>query len=163
MTAELTEADRTWLQRSVELARKALEMGHEPFGTLLVDEDGTVLVEEGNRVEDGDTTAHPEIAVARWADFHLSPEQRARATTYTSGEHCPMCSAAHAWVGLGRIAYASSAAQLVEWHRSWGLEESPVAMLSINDVAPGIEVAGPDEVLSEIVRTLHARLHGQEP
>ena len=33
----------------------------------------------------------------------------AACTVYTSGEHCPMCSAAHAWVGLGRIVYAVSA------------------------------------------------------
>jgi hypothetical protein len=43
---------------------------------------------------------------------HLTPEQRAGATVYTSGEHCAMCAAAHGWVGLGRIVYASSSAQL---------------------------------------------------
>src|SRR3712207_7274778 len=40
------------------------------------------------------------------------------ATVYTSGEHCPLCAAAHAWVGLGRIVYASSSVQLTAWLRS---------------------------------------------
>src|SRR5690554_6974024 len=45
----------------------------------------------------------------------MSPEDRAGATVYTSGEHCPMCAAAHGWVRLGRIVYASSSAQLGHW------------------------------------------------
>jgi len=24
---------------------------------------------------------------------------------YTSGEHCPMCAAAHGWVGIGKLVY----------------------------------------------------------
>src|SRR5699024_12203067 len=44
-------------------------------------------------------TMHPEFELARWAANNMSPEARAQATVYTSGEHCPMCAAAHAWVG----------------------------------------------------------------
>ncbi len=32
-----------------------------------------------------------------------------------------MCAAAHAWMGLGRIVYAVSAAQLSAWRAAWGL------------------------------------------
>lgn len=35
-------------------------------------------------------------------DMPLTAADRAAATVFTSGEHCPMCSAAHAWAGLGR-------------------------------------------------------------
>ena len=31
-----------------------------------------------------------------------------------------MCAAGHAWVGLGRIVYATSSAQLSEWRAEWG-------------------------------------------
>jgi hypothetical protein len=31
----------------------------------------------------------------------MTPAERAASTVDTSGEHCPMCAAAHAWVGLG--------------------------------------------------------------
>ncbi len=48
------------------------------------------------------------------------PIERVRATVYTSGEHCPMCAAAHAWVGLGRIVYAASSAQLTQWLQRLG-------------------------------------------
>lgn len=53
-----------------------------------------MLAEDHNRVASGDRTRHPEFELARWSAAHLTPEQRAAATVYTSGEHCPMCAAA---------------------------------------------------------------------
>src|SRR5690606_16481441 len=108
----IDDADLTHLRRSVELARTALETGAEPFGSVLVSAAGEVLFEDHSHVAGGDQTQHPEFAIARWAAANLTPAQRAAATVYTSGEHCPMCAAAHAWVGLGRVVYASSSAQL---------------------------------------------------
>ena len=155
-----TENDRQHLQRCVDLAREALQNNDEPFGSILIDAQGEELFADRNRVSGGDHTKHPEFAIARWAAQNLSPEQRATATVYTSGEHCPMCSAAHALVGLGRIVYASSSAQLADWHNQWGIPAGPVVSLAINDVAPSIAVAGPDQSLAEQIRQLHARLYG---
>ncbi|MGW4108847.1 nucleoside deaminase, partial [Streptomyces sp. NPDC004976] len=101
-----------YLRRCVELAAEALESGDEPFGSVLVAGDGTVLAEDHNRVASGDRTRHPEFELARWAAARMPPAERAAATVYTSGEHCPMCAAAHAWVGLGRIVYVASSEQL---------------------------------------------------
>lgn len=149
--------DRSHLEGCVALAAEALEAGNEPFGSILVDADGATRLEARNEVGGGDATQHPEFAIARWAAAHLSPAERRKATVYTSGEHCPMCSAAHAWVGLGRIVYASSAAQLTAWQTDLGLAPSPVRPLAINEVAPGVPVDGPDADLAEAVRELHAR------
>ncbi|GAA4479054.1 nucleoside deaminase [Enteractinococcus fodinae] len=156
----LTAHDRQHLQRCVDLAREALAAGDEPFGSILVDAQGRELFADRNRVSGGDQTQHPEFAIARWAASNLSEEQRATATVYTSGEHCPLCAAAHALVGLGRIVYASSTAQLTAWHADWNIPAGPVAALPIQQVAPGIEVAGPDAELSAQVRDLQAQLHG---
>ena len=111
----LDDTDLRFLRRCVELAEEGLEAGDEPFGSVLISADGDILVEDRNRVAGGDRTRHPEFELARWAAAHLPPEERRRATVYTSGEHCPMCAAAHGWVGLGRIVYAASSAQLVTW------------------------------------------------
>src|SRR5690625_659361 len=159
-SAPLTATDRRILRRCVDLAREALADGDQPFGSVLVDAQGTELFADRNRVSGGDRTRHPEFAIARWAAEHLSLEQRAASTVYTSGEHCPMCAAAHALVGLGRIVYASSSEQLSAWHRQWDIPAGPVAPLSINQVAPNIEVAGPDPELSDQARQLQAQLHG---
>jgi tRNA(Arg) A34 adenosine deaminase TadA len=153
----LDEKDRKYLDRCVELAEQALEKGDEPFGSILVSETGEILFEDHNHVSGGDHTQHPEFAIARWAANHITPEERAKATVYTSGEHCPMCSAAHGWVGLGRIVYASSSAQLAEWHQELGVEPSAVKNLSIQEVIQNADVDGPDEKLAEKVRQLHVK------
>lgn len=148
------------LRRCVELAAEALAAGDEPFGSVLVAADGEVLAEDRNRVAQGDRTRHPEFALARWAAANLTPEQRATATVFTSGEHCPMCAAAHAWVGLGRIVYAASSAQLVGWLDELGVPPPPVTPLSIQVVSAGVIVEGPAAELAEQLRDLHRRFHG---
>lgn len=156
----LSEKDLVHLRRCVELAEEALEAGDEPFGSVLVDAGGVVRAEERNRVvTTGDPTQHPEFALARWAANNMSPEERAGATVYTSGEHCPMCAAAHAWVGIGRIVYASSAQQLVAWRQELGAPAPPVRPLPVQEIAPGVAVEGPVPELAAAVRALHRRLH----
>jgi tRNA(Arg) A34 adenosine deaminase TadA len=71
-----------------------------------------------------------------------------------------MCSAAHAWVGLGRIVYAVSTEQLVGWLRGWGVPPGPVNPLPVQAIAPGLPVDGPAPELEQEVRELHRRLHG---
>jgi tRNA(Arg) A34 adenosine deaminase TadA len=156
----LTESDLSHLRRCVELAREGLEDGDEPFGSLLVDASGAVRFEDRNRVKDGDETRHPELEIARWSATHLTPEERAGATVYTSGEHCPMCSAAHGWVGLGPIVYASSSEQLAGWLSELGVPPSPVRALPVRQIAPAVEVRGPVPELAERVHELHRRFHG---
>ncbi|NEA98381.1 nucleoside deaminase [Streptomyces sp. SID13726] len=153
------ESELPYLRRCVELAGEALEAGDEPFGSVLVGGDGEVLAEDHNRVASGDRTRHPEFELARWSAAHMTPEERAAATVYTSGEHCPMCAAAHAWVGLGRIVYVASFEQLVEWLTQLGVPTAPVRALPVNEVAPDVVVAGPVPELTESVRELHFRFH----
>ncbi|MDQ0935348.1 nucleoside deaminase [Streptomyces turgidiscabies] len=153
----------SYLRRCVELAAEALAAGDEPFGSVLVGEDGAVLAEDHNRVASGDRTRHPEFELARWSAAHLTPEQRAAATVYTSGEHCPMCAAAHAWVGLGRIVYVASSEQLSAWLDELGVPAPPVRTLPINEVAPGTTVEGPVPELAGHVRDLHRRFHTKAP
>lgn len=153
--AMLTAIDLKHLRRCVELARKALVTGNPPFGSLLVDADGDVLFEDYNQIQGSDRTHHPEMGVARWATAHLTPAERARTTVYTSGEHCAMCAAAHGWVGLGRIVYATSSAQLADWLAEWKIPRSRVRDLSIQQVLSGVEVAGPAPTLVAEIRGLH--------
>lgn len=151
----ISDDDLERLRRCVELAREALDDGDEPFGSMLVGADGATLFEDRNRVKGGDHTRHPEFAIVRWAVENLTPAERARATVYTSGEHCPMCAAGHAWVGLGRIVYAASSEQLSQWLVEWGASPPPVASLPIGTVAPGVSVDGPAPQLTGAMKALY--------
>ncbi|MFE4216924.1 nucleoside deaminase [Streptomyces sp. NPDC056844] len=155
----VTDADLPYLRRCVELAAEAVDAGDWPFGSVLVDADGKILAEDRNReTTTGDPTKHPEFELARWAATNLGPEERAAATVYTSGEHCPMCAAAHGWVGLGRIVYASSSQQARDWKAEWGAPiTSPLRPLSIREVVPGLDTAGPVPELAAEVKALALR------
>ena len=154
----ITDKDMIYLRRCVELAAEALEAGDEPFGSVLVDADGQVLCEDRNRANSVDATYHPEIAVAKWAAENMTADARAKAVVYTSGEHCAMCSAAHAWAGLDRIVYISSSKQLSEWMAEMGVTStSPINSLSIQEVAPNVPVEGPIAGLDEEIKTLQRR------
>ncbi|NYE36745.1 tRNA(Arg) A34 adenosine deaminase TadA [Nocardioides cavernae] len=146
------------LERCLELAEQALDAGDSPFGSVLADASGAVLRTAVNQERSrSDATAHPELELARWAAAHVPADERASCVVYTSGEHCPMCAAGHAWVGLGPIVYAGSSAQLSQWRSEWGLPASPVAPLPITEVAPGVRVHGPVAPYDQRVRALHER------
>ncbi|GAF23615.1 cytosine/adenosine deaminase [Bacillus sp. JCM 19047] len=155
----ITSEDKAYLIQCIELAKKALKNGDEPFGSILVSANGDILVEDHNHVSGGDQTQHPEFAIARWAAAHLTTEERKTTTVYTSGEHCPMCAAAHGLVGLGRIVYASSSKQLREWKKEMGLAPGNLYPLGIKDVVKTISVDGPDEELAGEVKRLHVQKH----
>ena len=151
----LSDVDLAHLRTCVALAREALADGDEPFGSVLVDVAGELRFADRNRVKDGDETRHPEFEIAKWSATHLTAAERASATVYTSGEHCPMCSAAHAWMGLGRIVYAVSSATLSGWLAEWGVAPGAVLPLPVDAVAPGVPVDGPAPELEDEMKALH--------
>ena len=155
----VNDGERQHLRRCIELATEALALGDEPFGSVLVAADGKVLFEDHNHVASGDQTRHPEFEIARWAAAHMTPEARAEATVYTSGEHCHMCAAAHGWGGLGRYVYVSSSEQLATWLSDLGVPAPPVRTLPIREVVPHVAVDGPVPDLAEQVHDLHRRFH----
>jgi tRNA(Arg) A34 adenosine deaminase TadA len=71
-----------------------------------------------------------------------------------------MCAAAHGWVGLGRVVYASSSEQLTDWLTQLGVQQPPVRPLPIREIVPHLVVEGPVPGLAEEVQDLHRRFHG---
>ena len=109
----ITAADETLLRRAIAIAAHAVTIGDAPYGSLLADADGNILVEEHNTVRrDNDISAHPELKLARWAARELEPVAAAGTTMYTSCQPCGMCTGALARSGLGRVVYALSGEQL---------------------------------------------------
>lgn len=100
------------LRHCLAVARRARAKGKHPFGAILVDEQGRVLMEQENAFDTEGRTGHAETVLARRACAALGAEELARATMYASAEPCAMCAGAIYWAGIGRVVYAISEAKL---------------------------------------------------
>jgi tRNA(Arg) A34 adenosine deaminase TadA len=101
--------DAHFLRRSFEVARRAMTHGNHPFGAVLVDHAGNVLLEaENGYMPLHDGTAHAERLLATKACTTLHAETLRQATIYSSAEPCAMCAGAIYWAGIGRLVYGLS-------------------------------------------------------
>ena len=66
MTARLRAYDERLLRQAFEVARRSRAGGDHPFGSVLADGEGNLLMEQGNGFtsEGGDRTAHAERLLA---------------------------------------------------------------------------------------------------
>ncbi len=104
--------DISLLRETIRLADEAKAAGNHPFGALLADADGAILIASGNTHASDGGTGHAELNVARAASAGYSPEFLADCTLYTSVEPCSMCSGGTYWAGIGRLVYGMSEARL---------------------------------------------------
>jgi tRNA(Arg) A34 adenosine deaminase TadA len=135
------------LRRAFDIARQSRARGDHPFGALLADADGKVLLEQGNgfSAEGGDMTAHAERLLATRASKGYSPDVLAGCTLYSSAEPCAMCAGAIYWAGIGRVVYGQAERSLKA--ATGGHPENPTLDLPCRTVfAAGqrkVEVIGP--------------------
>ncbi|AFT72195.1 CMP/dCMP deaminase zinc-binding protein [Alloalcanivorax dieselolei B5] len=151
------------MRESFQVAERALEKGCHPFGALLVDADGTVLMEQENAfLPHHDMTGHAERVILTRASRTYPPDFLARCTLYTSAEPCAMCAGAAYWAGIGRVVYGLSEKQLKAI--TGNHPENPTLDLPCRTVfAAGqrsVQVIGP--LLEEEATALHLRFWEKE-
>jgi tRNA(Arg) A34 adenosine deaminase TadA len=101
--------DESFLRRTFEVGRRSMRNGNHPFGAILVDENGDVLIEtENGFMPTRDGTAHAERLLATEACRTLGCDVLAKSTLYSSAEPCAMCAGAIYWAGIGRVVYGLS-------------------------------------------------------
>ena len=105
----MTDLDRQFMMRAVELARLAVETNSGgPFGCVVV-KNGKIVGEGSNRVTTtNDPTAHAEVVAIRDACANLGTFLLGGCTIYTSCEPCPMCLGAIYWSRPAGIFYAGT-------------------------------------------------------
>ena len=149
---DLTEIDHELLRRAIEVAGRARAHGNHPFGAVLADSAGRVLLEAENTVLTGqDVTGHAETNLIRLASARLTQEALSHCTLYTSTEPCPMCAGAIYWAGVGRVVYGLSEQGLYAMAGSDGLLVPCRAVFSRGGHA--VEVIGP--ALEDEARRVH--------
>jgi tRNA(Arg) A34 adenosine deaminase TadA len=109
MPAHLDDDDRRYLQRAIDISRRALDDdGKTPFGALVV-VDGKVVGEGTSQVvELRDPTAHAEVMALREAGTTLGRHLLDDGVIYASSEPCPMCLIACYWARIPRVVYAAT-------------------------------------------------------
>jgi tRNA(Arg) A34 adenosine deaminase TadA len=150
------ERDARFLRRSFDIARRAITHGNHPFGALLVDAAGNVLIEaENGYMPAHDGTAHAERLLATQACTTLPAEVLRGATLYSSAEPCAMCAGAMYWAGIGRLVYGLSEHRLRDI--TGNHPENPTLNLPCRDVFGSgqrtTEVVGP--LLEDEAAALH--------
>lgn len=147
--------DLEFLRMTFEVARKARQNGNHPFGALLVDETGGILLEaENNVVTSRDWTGHAETNLIRAASKIYDQDFLARCTLYTSTEPCPMCAGAIYWSNIRRVVFGLSEEGLysmVDQESENALTLSCQALFQYG--RKKIEVIGP--LLEEEAREVH--------
>jgi len=154
---EATEQDLTFLRQAIELAGAARAHGAHPFGSLIVDEHGQVLVTARNNAvrPNGEPTQHAERLACTKAAKLFSDEVLAKSTLYTSTEPCAMCAGAIYWTGIGRVVYALSEKGLLNF--TGNNAENPTLDLPCREVfARGQR---PTQVIGPLIEEEAAEVH----
>lgn len=111
----MDDRDLKQLRRAIGIAARAREHGNHPFGALLADASGNVLLEAENTVVTGrDCTGHAETNLMRLASAKYDRAFLAGCTLYTSTEPCAMCAGAIYWGNVGRVVYALAEVHLYQ-------------------------------------------------
>ena len=157
--ADPTKDDIRLLYETVRIAHQAKLEGSHPFGALLANKDGNILLEQGNAYEEGGPAMHAEAALMFKAGKLYTPQFLSECTLYSSAEPCVMCTGAMYWTNVRRLVFGISEAQLLDLTGSD--EQNPTFALPSHKVLShgqkDIEIVGPvtDEKLISAILADH--------
>ncbi|MFA7642693.1 MAG: nucleoside deaminase [Sphaerochaetaceae bacterium] len=156
--AQPTAKDIELLYETARIAAQSRRDGNHPFGALLADRDGNILMEQANEVvSTHNDCGHAETMLLMRAAKAYDREFLATCSLYTSVEPCVMCSGALYWANVGRLVYALTESKLLGM--TGGNPENPTFDLPCKEVlAHGqkdIVIVGPVDDAALIARIVH--------
>jgi tRNA(Arg) A34 adenosine deaminase TadA len=112
---EMDDNEVRLIREAMDVAQRARGKGNHPFGAVLADEQGNILLEAENTVvTEKDCTGHAELNLMRQASMRYDHNFLSRCTVYASTEPCPMCAGAIFWANVRRVVYGLSEGVLYE-------------------------------------------------
>lgn len=119
------------MRRAIELSASARAHGNDPFGALLADANGQIVLEaENTAIVDRTVTSHAETNLVRDACKRFSRAELAAMTLYTSCEPCPMCAGAIFFAGIRSVVFGLSGETLTPM---WTTKSDvPAALLDLS-------------------------------
>ena len=152
----MTERDKALLRECVKIAHEAMLEGNHPFGALLADKDGNVLMRQKNEFSVGGSAYHAETLLVFRAAKTYPAEFLKECTLYSNFEPCCMCTGAIYWSNIGRLVFGATEKDLLSY--TGNNEENPTFSLSSRTVLSygqkDVVVEGPtdDEELLGIIK-----------
>lgn len=97
------------MQRALELAKQAADLGEVPVGAVIVDPETGEIVAEGHNqpIRDHDPTAHAEIQAIRATARKLGNYRLTGLHLYVTLEPCVMCAGAISLARIGKLIFAA--------------------------------------------------------
>ena len=147
-----------YIKKAIDVSKKSRENGNTPFGAILVDGEGNILLEQENvELTEKKCTGHAETILMEKASTKYSKDFLWNCTLYTTAEPCVMCSGAIYWGNVGKVVYGISEKRLLEL--TGNNDINPTFDLSCRYVfAKGqknINVEGPFEEIEQDVVNVH--------
>jgi tRNA(Arg) A34 adenosine deaminase TadA len=103
------EKQRALIRLTMIEAEAAIERGDDPYGAVICDNEGTVIVSEGNRENTTcDASAHAEIMAIRKAGQILKTKDLSKYILFCNYRPCVMCAQAIIFSRIGRVFIGSS-------------------------------------------------------
>ena len=111
----MNESDLKFIRLANKIAQQARDNGNQPFGALLVDAQGNILLEaENTEITERDCTGHAETNLLRQACKQYTADFLATCTLYASTEPCPMCAAAIFWSNIRQVVFGLGEEELYQ-------------------------------------------------
>ncbi len=109
----MRESHEFYMKVALAEAQRGVESGEPPFGCVLVNEGGEVVLREHDRIEElNDMSAHAETLIVKRACRTFDRNDLLDLTLYTTVEPCAMCFTT-AWLNkIERIVYGATMEQI---------------------------------------------------
>lgn len=103
-----TETDIKWMEKALELAKKAEAAGEVPVGAVLVKDDQLIAEGWNQPISSHDATCHAEIMAMREAGKKLNNYRLIDTTMYVTLEPCSMCVGAMIHARVSKVVYGAA-------------------------------------------------------
>lgn len=108
------DSDIEYLRKAIAVAERSRANGDHPFGCILVNGAGEIVLEVGNAYQRDKGPGHAETNLAREAARRFDWDYLNDCTLYTSVEPCCMCAGTTYWAGIGAVVFGVTEARLGE-------------------------------------------------
>jgi len=100
--------DAHWMQRALDLARRAEAANEVPVGAVLVKDDELIAEGWNQPITSHDATSHAEIMAMREAGIKLNNYRLVDTIMYVTLEPCSMCVGAMIHARVAKVVYGAS-------------------------------------------------------